>query len=122
MKRGTNKWLFAIAVLTGVTVLFGVMLSRPKVAAESNSSTDSVNINIPVACTMVGTLTKPHVVSMIGGTETQLDANGMGIGTTTINTVCNDKNGYLVYAKGTTQENGKVALLASGGSVRCVAG
>ena len=117
MKRGTNKWLFAIVVLTGVTVFAGAVLSVPRVVAESNSSTDSVSVNIPVACTMIGTLTKPHTASVIGGTETQLDANGMGIGTTTVNTICNDKNGYLVYVKGITQnENSEVVLSASVGS------
>ena len=98
-------------------VMIGVVLATPGVGARDNYnySSDSVSINIPVACTMIGTVTKTHTDSMVGGTETRI-VDGVGLGTTEIDTVCNDKNGYLVYAKGTTQEGGDVVLSANIGS------
>ncbi|MBR0467318.1 hypothetical protein IJJ53_00160, partial [Candidatus Saccharibacteria bacterium] len=80
-------------------------------SSAMNSSADSVRINLPTSCTLSGNVTAEHTASMVSGQELR------DIGTTEINTICNDKDGYLVYAKGTTQNsNGEVVLASSLGS------
>lgn len=80
-------------------------------SSAMNSSADSVRINLPTSCTLSGNVTAEHTASMVSGQELR------DIGTTEINTICNDKDGYIVYAKGTTQNsNGEVVLASSLGS------
>ena len=80
-------------------------------SSAMNSSADSVRINLPTSCTLSGNVTAEHTASMVSGQELR------DIGTTEINTICNDKDGYLVYAKGTTQNSlGEVVLASNLGS------
>ena len=116
MSKILRRGCWTVGGMALTVVVIGMVLATPRVQAENNSAVDGVSVNIPVACTMVGDVTSPHTTSTIGGTETTIDPNGIGIGTTVINTVCNDKNGYLVYAKGLTQNDGDVILSASIGS------
>lgn len=82
----------------------------PHSSAE-NSSADNIRINLPTSCTLSGNVTTEHTASMVSGQELR------NIGTTEINTICNDKDGYLVYAKGTTQNSlGEVVLASNLGS------
>ena len=90
--RGIKGGVWVIGGVSFVVMMIGAALTMPVVKAENNSSIDGVNISIPVACTMVGTVTSAHTTSTIGGTQVS------DIGTTKINTVCNDKNGYLLYS------------------------
>ena len=105
--RGMKKGVWVIGGASFVVMMIGAALTMPVVKAENNSSIDGVNISIPVACTMVGTVTSAHTTSTIGGTQVS------DIGTTKINTVCNDKNGYLVYAKGMTQNASNEVVLSA---------
>ena len=80
-------------------------------SSAMNSSADSVRINLPTSCTLSGNVTAEHAASMVSGQELR------DIGTTEINTICNDKDGYIVYAKGTIQNsNGEVVLASNLGS------
>lgn len=104
--RGIKEGVWAIGGASFV-MMIGAIFAAPAVRAESNSAIDGVNISIPVACTMVGTVTSAHTASTIGGTQVS------DIGTTKINTVCNDKNGYLVYVKGMTQNTSNEVVLSA---------
>lgn len=105
--RGMKEGVWVIGGASFVMMIIGAIFTAPVVRAESNSAIDGVNISIPVACTMVGTVTSAHTTSTIGGTQVS------DIGTTKINTVCNDKNGYLVYAKGMTQNASNEVVLSA---------
>ena len=93
-----------------ILVVSALVLSSFRSSAM-NSSADSVRINLPTSCTLSGNVTAEHAASMVSGQELR------DIGTTEINTICNDKDGYLVYAKGTTQNSlGEVVLASNLGS------
>ena len=101
------KWSSAVVVLLLLVSVFVLTLPR----SSANSSSDSIRISLPTSCTLSGNVTAEHTASMVSGQELK------DIGTTEINTICNDKDGYLVYAKGATQNsNGEVVLASSLGS------
>ena len=101
------KWSSVAVVLLLLVSVF--VLSLPH--SSANSSSDSIRISLPTSCTLSGNVTAEHTASMVSGQELR------DIGTTEINTICNDKDGYLVYAKGTTQNSlGEVVLASSLGS------
>ena len=101
------KWSSVAVVLLLLVSVF--MLSLPH--SSANSSSDSIHISLPTSCTLSGNVTAEHTASMVSGQELK------DIGTTEINTICNDKDGYLVYAKGTTQNSlGEVVLASNLGS------
>ena len=63
-------------------------------SSGSTSSTDSLSFSISSSCTLSSVVDSSHTAELINGTY----ANG--IGKTTITTLCNDGNGYSVYAVG----------------------
>jgi uncharacterized protein (TIGR02145 family) len=97
------KWSSVAVVLLLLVSVF--VLSLPH--SSANSSSDSIRISLPTSCTLSGNVTAEHTASMVSGQELR------DIGTTEINTICNDKDGYIVYAKGTTQNNNGEVVLAS---------
>ena len=62
----------------------------------STSSSDHVYFNLDTSCTMSSELINPHTVDINGG---QYKTN---VGTTKLNTYCNDGNGYSIYAIGSS--------------------
>ncbi len=58
------------------------------------SSSDSLAISVPSSCTLSSSVDEAHSASIVNGRYEE------GIGTTTLSTFCNDKNGYSVYAIG----------------------
>ena len=98
-----NVLLVSIPLL----VVCGVILSLPHSSAVNNSSADYVSINLPSSCTLSTTGNNSHIASMVSG---QLKED---IGLTEINTLCNDKDGYIVYAKGITQNSNNEVVLSS---------
>ena len=95
-----------LLVSLSILVVSALVLSSFHSSAM-NSSADSVRINLPTSCTLSGNVTAEHATSMVSGQRKE------DIGTTEINTICNDKDGYIVYAKGTTQNNNGEVVLAS---------
>lgn len=89
--------LLAISVLA---------LSIPHSSAD-NSSLDNVTVSIPTACTLSATIDSEHSVSTLGGTYTD------DIGETTMKTICNDANGFSIYAIGASRSNEGSTVLAS---------
>ena len=63
-----------------------------------DTAEDNVSVNVPVSCTMNGTGMTSHTASIPNGTY---QAN---IGTTTLQSFCNDSQGFAIYAIGYTNE------------------
>ncbi len=88
---GFGKLLVVVAVVgLGGAVFDGV----PSVVATGSGGTDSLNVTINVACTMSGSGGNTYNVS-VNPSQTASD-----IGPTNIKTLCNDGNGYALYAIG----------------------
>ncbi len=92
-----NVLLVSIPLL----VVSGVVLSHlsfhssaASSSSGSTSSTDSLSFSISSSCTLSSVVDSSHTAELINGTYTN------GIGKTTITTLCNDGNGYSVYAVG----------------------
>lgn len=83
-----------------------ITLSVPHSSAD-NSSLDNITVSIPTACTLSATIDSEHSVSTLGGTYTD------DIGETTMKTICNDANGFSIYAIGASRSNEGSTVLAS---------
>ena len=83
--------------LVGITALSAIILSAPPSHAESDQ-VDVINITVPTACTMGGTIVQgeEHSTSLQPGTYES------SIGKTTLTTYCNDPGGFSIYAIGFT--------------------
>ena len=98
MKRFTH------ALLT-ITILSGIVLSSSITSAETEVI-DTVELTVPIACTMGGTGQTSHNASINPGTYSGASGNEYeaGIGKTTLTTFCNDNNGFSIYAIGFTND------------------
>ena len=95
-----------ISALLILTLFSAVVLTLPGVKAEG--TVDTIEITVPVACSMTGTVSTAHTKSILNA---HLEEN---IGTTNAKVVCNDNSGYAVYAIGyTDDEYGKTVLTDS---------
>ena len=75
------------------------------------SSSDSLAISVPSSCTLSSSVDEAHSASIVNGRYEE------GIGTTTLSTFCNDKNGYSVYTIGDSlNSEGNNTLVGSNGS------
>ncbi len=84
------------AIITGATAVFCALLCSGIVFADDDASVDDVSIVVPTACTLSGTGTGTHTATINPG---QYVAD---IGTTTLKALCNDANGFAIYAAGYT--------------------
>ena len=108
--------------LLGLTLCSGLALASAKIYADNDSATDNINITVPVACTMTGTIAtgQEHTATLQPGTYSGASGSAYenGIGKTTLATYCNDYNGFSIYAIGFTGEtegdNTLVGTSASG--------
>ena len=83
--------------LTAFTIISGIVLVSPSSYAN-DSAVDNVNITVPVACTLSGTGMNTHNATINPGT---VNSN---IGETTMKALCNDNNGFAIYAIGYTND------------------
>ena len=100
-KRKLNKTNFVILQdfafgTIAISSLF--LLFNASGANATTSSVDSVSIEVPVACTMTSTVNTAHTATANVGTYQE------NIGETTFNVICNDANGFSVYAVGYTND------------------
>lgn len=98
--------------LLGLTIISGLILSSMTVSADAETS-DEVRITVPIACTMSGTGTT-HAATLSPGTYSGASGSEYenGIGKTTLTAMCNDYNGFSIYAVGFTgQEYGATDLI-----------
>ena len=97
--------------LTFLTLL-SLLILLSSTSSASDTAVDDINITIPVSCNITTNLDTAHNASIYNGTYKE------DIGTTTFTTLCNDKEGYSIYAIGyTNEEYGNTNLLATVGGV-----
>ncbi|MBQ1298329.1 hypothetical protein IIY24_00620 [Candidatus Saccharibacteria bacterium] len=63
-------------------------------ALADDSVVDNISITVPSSCTLTNTIDTAHTASIMPGNYED------DIGTTTLKSVCNDQNGYAIYAIG----------------------
>jgi hypothetical protein len=91
-----------ITLLLTVTSFSGVALTSMKVSADTEVI-DQVRLTVPIACTMTGENTS-HTATLDPGTYSGASGSEYenGIGKTTLTAICNDDNGFSIYAIGYT--------------------
>ena len=94
-------YTFRNILIVGIplVIISAIILSSLHISADasnngSGSSTDTLSFNISSSCTLSSVVDSSHTAELINGTYTN------SIGQTTITTLCNDGNGYSVYAVG----------------------
>ena len=91
-----------ITLLLTVTSFSGIALTSMKVSADTEVI-DQVRLTVPIACTMTGEGTS-HTATLDPGTYSGITGSEYenGIGKTTLTAICNDDNGFSIYAIGYT--------------------
>ncbi|MBQ6414423.1 hypothetical protein IJI28_02285 [Candidatus Saccharibacteria bacterium] len=91
-----------IMLLLTITLLSGITLASTKASADTDS-TDTISLTVPIACTMTGENTS-HTATLDPGTYSGATGSEYenGIGKTTLTAICNDDNGFSIYAIGYT--------------------
>ena len=91
-----------ITLLLTITLLSGITLASTKASADTEVI-DQVRLTVPIACTMTGEGTS-HTATLDPGTYSGASGSEYenGIGKTTLTAICNDDNGFSIYAIGYT--------------------
>ena len=84
----------ALIVSLPLLIISALVLSSFHSSAAELSQADNLAISIPTSCTLSSLINGEHSKSILNGTYES------GIGQTILTTYCNDKNGYVVYASG----------------------
>ena len=104
--------------VTGISfAAFCLALSNTIVSSAHASNLASANASVTVdsTCTMNAAVTSEHSATMVNGTYSGTNYPN-GIGSTTMQTFCNDANGYAIYAIGyTNNEEGNTVLKGGAG-------
>ena len=87
-------------VLFSITLSAGVVLANSGVRADGGSASSSVTVRVSSACTMSGE-DNTYSTALLPGQETADDA----MGPSNIKTICNDGDGYSVYAVGYSNDS-----------------
>ena len=97
-----NIYTYISIALCSATLLSTILLSSSIVSANTDS-TDTVSLTVPIACTMTGEGTS-HTATLDPGTYSGATGSEYenGIGKTTLTAICNDDNGFSIYAIGYT--------------------
>ena len=95
----------SILALFTITLLSGVVLLSSTTSAES--STANAAVTVPEACTMTGSGMNSHTATITPGTFSASTGSDYenGIGKTTFTVICNDYNGFAIYAIGYTGDS-----------------
>ena len=107
--------------LLGVTILSSLLLSSTHVFSDTEVI-DEVRLTVPIACTMSGTGTT-HTATLGPGTYSGASGNEYenGIGKTTLAAICNDDNGFSIYAIGFTGDEYGVTNLVGDNTAGTIA-
>ena len=94
-----------VFVLLSLVLVSGVILSSNKTTAEAFSANASVVVS--EACTMMGSGMDSHSATIEPGTYSGAAGSEYenGIGKTTLTVICNDYNGFSIYAIGYTGDS-----------------
>ena len=76
-----------------LTIISALVLSLPHISARVSSS-DNFTVSVLSSCTLNSKVNDEHSINTINGTY------NADVGRTTLTTFCNDRNGYVVYAVG----------------------
>ena len=102
-----NILLVSIPLLVVSSVVLSHLSSHSS-AASSSSGVDQIQFSLSSSCTMSSVVDKAHTKEINNGTYHS------DVGKTTIKTLCNDGNGYSVYAVGySNNEEGNNKLINS---------
>ena len=98
-----NLIILSSVSLLSLTTIAGLILISNKVSAESPAKSNA-SVTVPEACTMTSTNDTPHTAIIMPNTYSGASGSGYenGIGKTTLTTICNDSNGFAIYAIGYT--------------------
>ena len=98
----TNPAFVALGSLITITLSTALCLSVSTTSA-SIEVVDQTSITVPIACTMTGEGTS-HTATLDPGTYSGATGSEYenGIGKTTLTAICNDDNGFSIYAIGYT--------------------
>ena len=99
-----NILVVALPLLIISTLILGFAIPH---SSARVSFSDSLAISVPSSCTLSSSVDEAHSASIINGTYRS------DIGTTTLSTFCNDKNGYSIYAIGDSLNSEGNNVLAS---------
>ena len=104
--HNTTLSFLGITILSILTLssISALLLSSTHVFSDTEVI-DEVRLTVPVACTMSGTGTT-HTAVLSPGTYSGASGNEYenGIGKTTLTAICNDDNGFSIYAIGFTDD------------------
>ena len=97
-----NKGAYALLTMT---ILSGIVLMSNTTSATKSVSNASVSV--PEACTMTGSGMNSHTATITPGTFSASSGSDYenGIGKTTFTVICNDYNGFAIYAIGYTGDS-----------------
>lgn len=82
-----------ILISIPLTIISALVLSLPHISARVSSS-DNFTVSVLSSCTLNSKVNDEHSINTINGTY------NADVGRTTLTTFCNDRNGYVVYAVG----------------------
>ncbi len=124
MKTLLNHTLLMVGGLVMITMMLGLVLANGRVLAD-DSAVSTASITVPVACTMRGTGTESHTATLAPNTYSGASGSEYenGIGKTTLTAICNDDNGFSIYAIGYTgnsydsENHTKLVGTNSGGTI-----
>lgn len=92
--------LLVLGGLVGSTVVSGLALTSPVANADATKNA-TASVTVEAACSMTATVNADHKATISNGAHSSANYPD-GIGKTTIQTFCNDLNGYAIYAVGFT--------------------
>ena len=92
-----------------LVIVCGLILSHLSFhSSAASSGTDRIEFSLSVSCTLSSVVNSDHSAEITSGTYTS------DVGKTTIKTLCNDGNGYSIYANGfSNNEEGNNKLINS---------
>ena len=102
MKKVNHYELLPASLILAPVLVTGTILLSSNTNAEK--TTVNASVTVPEACTMVGSGMDSHTATITPGTFSAASGSTYenGIGKTTFTVVCNDYNGFSIYATGYT--------------------
>lgn len=89
-----------------LSIFFGFILTSSTTSADE--LVDEINVNVPISCSLAGTGMDSHTTSLMNGNYAS------DVGTTTLKALCNDNEGFAIYAIGYTDDtDGKTVMTNS---------
>ena len=85
--------------LVSFVISSSLFLASSTVSADNDTVIDDVSVEVPISCTLSGTGMTSHTDTVNPGTYKG------DIGITTLKAICNDSNGFAIYAAGYTGES-----------------